>query len=158
MRQALFEEFQQIEWQARVQAIRERLDEQRDQRQEQEREAAREAEREAQEQQAHVERQQVQIRARMAAGLQWHGDRVLPGDQCDSHLLEFRNVIELEDTGSYRYPNDFADAALRNAIDERPAGRAVKLLMLSLDRDLAADVQAKNGANADDDSQLQVQP
>ena len=30
--------------------------------------------------------------------------------------------------------------------------------MLSLDRDLAADIQAKNGATADDDSQLQVQP
>ena len=38
MRQALFDEFQQIEWQARVEAIRERLDEQREQRQEQERE------------------------------------------------------------------------------------------------------------------------
>jgi hypothetical protein len=29
--------------------------------------------------------------------------------------------------------------------------------MLSLDRDLAADVQSKNGATADDDNQLQVQ-
>ena len=29
--------------------------------------------------------------------------------------------------------------------------------MLSLDRDLAADIQAKNGATADDDNQLQVQ-
>ena len=33
----------------------------------------------------------------------------------------------------------------------------MKLLMLSLDRDLAADVQSKNGATADDDNQLQVQ-
>ena len=56
-----------------------------------------------------------------------------------------------------RYPNDFANAALRNAVNEEPGGRAVKLLMLSLDRDLAADMQAKNGATADDDSQLQVQ-
>ena len=105
MRQTLFDEFQQIEWQARVQAIRERLDEQRVQRQEQEREAEQDAEREAQEQQAQVERQAVQIiiRARMAAGLQWHGDRLLPGEQSDSHLLEFRNVIELEGTGAYRY-------------------------------------------------------
>ena len=31
------------------------------------------------------------------------------------------------------------------------------MLMLSLDRDLAADIQSKNGASADDDSQLQVQ-
>ena len=37
MRQALFDEFQQIEWRARVEAIRERLDEQREQGQEQER-------------------------------------------------------------------------------------------------------------------------
>ena len=29
--------------------------------------------------------------------------------------------------------------------------------MLSLDRDLAADIQSRNGATADDDSQLQVQ-
>ena len=37
VRQALFDEFQEIEWRARAEAIRERLDEQRDQRQEQER-------------------------------------------------------------------------------------------------------------------------
>ena len=66
----MFEEFQQIEWQARAQAIRERLDEQRVQLQEQEREEEQEAEREAQEQQAQVDRQAVQIRARIAAGLQ----------------------------------------------------------------------------------------
>ena len=30
--------------------------------------------------------------------------------------------------------------------------------MLSLDRDLAAEIQNKNGAAADDDIQLQVQP
>ena len=119
MRQALFDEFQQIEWQARVQAIRERLDEQRVQRQEQplEREEEQEAEREAQEQQAQVDRQAVQIRARMAAGLQWHGDRLLPGEQCESQLLGFRNVVELEGTGEYRYASDYANAALRNAVD-----------------------------------------
>ena len=94
----MFDEFQQIEWQARVEAIRERLDEQRQQRQEQEREQEQEAERQAQEQQAQVDRQAVQVqqeRARMSANLQWHGDRLLPGEQCDSHLLEFRNVVEL---------------------------------------------------------------
>ena len=160
MRQALFDEFQQIEWQARVEAIRERLDEQRQQRQEQEREQEQEAERQAQEQQAQVDRQAVQVqqeRARMVANLQWHGDRLLPGEQCDSHLLEFRNVVELEGTGAYRYASDYADIALRNAVDERPGSRATKLLMLSLDRDLAADLQGKNGATASDDSQLQVQ-
>ena len=55
--------------------------------------------------------------------LQWHGDRLLPGEHCESHLIEFRNVIGLEDTGSYRYPNDFANAALRNAIDELGEGQ-----------------------------------
>ena len=94
---------------------------------------------------------------RMTTSLQWHGDRLLPGKHCESHLVEFRNVIELDDSQAYRYPNDHADAALRNAIDERPGARAVKLLMLSLDRDLAADIQGKNGATADDDRQLQVQ-
>jgi len=142
VRQALFDEYQQIEWQARVEAVRERLDEQRQQRLEQEREQEQqEADRLAQEQ-AQVQAAQVQQqRARMAANLQWNGDRLLPGEQCDSHLLEFRNVVELEGTGAYRYPNDFANAALRNAVDERPGSRATKLLMLSLDRDLAADLQ-----------------
>ena len=36
MRAALFDEFKEIEWRARVEAIREKLDQQRDQRQEQE--------------------------------------------------------------------------------------------------------------------------
>ena len=57
------------------------------------------------------------------------------------YVLEFRNVVELEGTGVYRYASDYADAALRNAVDERPGSRTTKLLMLSLDRDLAADLQ-----------------
>ena len=155
----MFDEYQQIEWQARVEAVRERLDEQRQQRLEQEREQEQqEADRLAQEQ-AQVQAAQVQQqRARMAANLQWHGDRLLPGEQCASHLLAFRNVIELEGTGAYRYANDFATVALRNAVDERPGSRATKLLVLSLDRDLAADLQGNNGAVANDDNQLQVQP
>ena len=100
VRQALFDEFQNIEWQARVEAIRERLDEQRRERQEREeeqeqadREAAAEHEREA-DRQVLVEKR----KARMAPGLQWQGDRLLPGEHCESHLVEFRNVIGLEDT------------------------------------------------------------
>ena len=50
VRQALFDEFQRIEWQTRVEAVRERLDEQRLQRQEEEREQEQEAEAQAQEQ------------------------------------------------------------------------------------------------------------
>ena len=159
MRQALFDEFQQIEWQARVEAIRERLDEQRSERQEQERAQEQADEQAAAQEQREADRQarEKKKRDRMVVGLQWQGDRLLPGEHCESHLIEFRNVIGLEDTGSYRYPNDFAVPALRNAIDERAGGRAVKLLMLSLDRDLAADLQSKNGASADDDNQLQVQ-
>ena len=80
---------------------------------------------------------------RMTATLQWHGDRLLPGEHCESHLVEFRNVIELDDSGAYRHPNDHASVALRNAVNEEPGGRAVKLLMLSLDRDLAADIQLR---------------
>ena len=57
MRQVLLEEFQQIEWQARVEATRERLDEQRLQRQEQEREQEQEADRQAQEQEREADRQ-----------------------------------------------------------------------------------------------------
>ena len=72
----------------------------------------------------------------MTTTLQWHGDRLLPGEHCESHLVEFRNVIELDDSGAYRHPNDHANVALRNAVDEEPGSRAVKLLMLSLDRDL----------------------
>ena len=154
VRQALFDEFQHIEWQARVEAIRERLDEQRSERQEREEEQEQADREAAAEHEGEADRQALvnTRRARMAPGLQWNGDRLLPEEHCESHLVEFRNVIGLEDTGSFRYANDHADAALRNAIDERPGGRAVKLLMLSLDRDLAADLQSKNGASAHDDN------
>ena len=158
----MFGEFEQIEWRARIEAIRERLDEQREQRQEQER-AQEQADRQAAEQHEQEADRQAGVLAnrekRTTTSLQWHGDRLLPGEHCESHLVEFRNVIELDDLGAYRYPNGYADAALRiNAVDERPGSRAVKLLMLSLDRDLAADIQAKNGATADDDSQLYATP
>ena len=104
MRQALFDEFQQIEWQARAEAIRERLDDQRRERQEQE-EAQEQAEREAaaqHEQEADRQAAQDNRRVKMALALQWHGDRLLPGEHCESHLIEFRNVIGLDDTGSCR--------------------------------------------------------
>ena len=147
VRQTLFAEFQQIEWQARVEAIRERLDQQRADREEQEREQER-ADRQAEEQEQVAEQAGVfaDHRKRMTTTLQWHGDRLLPGEHCESHLVEFRNVIELDDSGAYRHPNDHANVALRNAVNEDPGGRAVTLLMLSLDRNLAADIQAKNGA------------
>ena len=96
----MFNEFQQIEWQARVEAIRERLDEQRQRRQEAERAQEQVAEEQTQEQEEEADRQASQARQIMAISLQWQGDRLLPGEQCDSHLLELRNVIELEGTGA----------------------------------------------------------
>ena len=112
----LFDEFKEIEWRARVEAIREKLDQQREARQEQEKEKER-ADRQAEEaeQEEQVAEQAgvlVDSKKRMATTLQWHGDRLLPGEHCESHLVEFRNVIELDDSGAYRYANDFATAAL----------------------------------------------
>ena len=100
----MFDEFQEIEWRARIEAIRETLDQQRDQRQEQERNerADREAG-EAEQSESEQEIEQAGVFAlqkkRMTTTLQWHGDRLLPGEHCESHLIEFRNVIELDDSG-----------------------------------------------------------
>ena len=85
MRQALFDEFQHIEWQARVEAIRERLDDQRRERQEKEEEQE-QADRQAAEQhEQEADRQAgvlADLRKRMTTSLQWHGDRLLPGEHC----------------------------------------------------------------------------
>ena len=98
----MFDEFKEIEWRARVEAIREKLDQQREQRQEQER--AERAERQAEEEEESEQEEQASVFAfsteKMAPILQWNGDRLLPGEQCESHLLEFRNVLELEGTGA----------------------------------------------------------
>ena len=97
MRQALFDEFQQIEWQARVEAIRERLDDQRRERQEQE-EAQEQAEREAAAQHEHdADRQAAQDnrRVKMALALQWHGDRLLPGEHRDCDLAFITSLDEV---------------------------------------------------------------
>ena len=126
VRAALFDEFQEIQWRARIEAIREKLDQQGDQRQEQERNERADRQAEEAEQSEQVAEQAGVIalqKKRMATTLQWHGDRLLPGEHCDSHLVEFRNVIELDDSGAYRYANDFATVALRNAVDERAGGR-----------------------------------
>ena len=156
----MFDEFKEIEWRARVEAIREKLDQQREQRQEQER--AERAERQAEEEEESEQEEQAGVFAfsieKMSPILQWNGDRLLPGEQCESHLLEFRNVLELEGTGAFRYASDYADVALKDVVDEKPGSRAIKLLMLSLDRDFAADLQGKNGAAASDDSQSDDEP
>ena len=91
MRAALFDEFKEIEWRARAEAIREKLDQQRDLRQEQEKreEADREAEEEAEEEVAEQAGVFADHRKRMTTTLQWHGDRLLPGEHCESHLVDF---------------------------------------------------------------------
>ena len=60
-------------------------------------------------------------------------------------------------TGSFVYPDNYADAALRGTLDTRPGSRAIRLFMLSLDQDLAAELRAKGGLVADDENQLKVQ-
>ena len=66
-------------------------------------------------------------------------------------------MIGLDNTGSFVYPNNFADAALRGTVDTQPGSRAIRLFMLSLDQDLAADLRAKDGLVADNKHQLKVQ-
>ena len=80
MRQALFDEFQQIEWRARIEAIRERLDKQRKDRQERANEQEEQANRQA-EQEADRQADQDNRSGRMVTSLQWHGDRLLPAEQ-----------------------------------------------------------------------------
>jgi hypothetical protein len=59
VRAALFDEFKEIEWRARVEAIREKLDQQREQRQEQER--AERAERQAEEEEESEQEEQAGV-------------------------------------------------------------------------------------------------
>ena len=106
MRAGFVRRVQEIEWRARVEAIREKLDQQRDQRQEQEREQSKPTGRQKKQSRNEQVAEQAGVlaiqRKRMATTLQWHGDRLLPGEHCESHLVEFRNVIELDDSGAYQ--------------------------------------------------------
>ena len=72
------------------------------------------------------------------AQLQWTGDRLEPGDNLESHFARVEDVLGLDSTGSFVYPEDHADAALRGTLDTRQGSRAIRLFMLSLDQDLAA--------------------
>ena len=123
VRQALFDEFQEIEWRARVEAIREKLDQQREQRQEQEKSRAEPTERQKKKESEQERtgrcfchsalRKWPRFCSGMATGCSL-------GSTASRIWLSFRNVMELEGTGAYRYRIDLRDAALRNAIDERP--------------------------------------
>ena len=128
--------------------------------------ARREAERarqEAREQEAREQRKTREvreaefIRRRNMTQLQWTGDRLEPGDIPESHFARVEDVLGLDNTGSFVYPDDHADAALRGTLDMRPGSRAIRLFMLSLDQDLAADLRSKDGLVADAENQLQVQ-
>ena len=88
--------------------------------------------------------------------MQWTGDRLEPGNNPDSHFARVEDVLGLDNTGSFVYPDNYADAALRGTLDTRPGSRATRLLMLSLDQDLTADLRAKDGLVADDENQLKV--
>ena len=128
--------------------------------------ARREAERakqEAREQEARKQRKAREareaefIRRRKMTQLQWTGDRLEPGDNPESHFARVEDVLGLDNTGSFVYPDDHADAALRGTLDTRPGSRAIRLFTLSLDQDMAADLRSKDGLVADAENQLQVQ-
>ena len=107
-----------------------------------------------------AEQRQAELnRRRKMAQVKCTGDRLEPGDNPDSHFARVADVLGLESTGSFVYPGDYAesDAALRGTLDTRPGSRAIRLFMLSLDQDLAADLRAKDGLVADDENQLKVQ-
>ena len=122
------------------------------------REAA-EAREQARQEQALLEdeRQAKKTRRKKMTQVQWTGDRLEPGDNPDSHFARVEDVLGLDSTDSFVYPNDYADAALRGTLDTRPGSRSIRLFMLSLDQDLAADLRAKDGLTADAENQLQVQ-
>ena len=79
------------------------------------------------------------------AQLQWTGDKLEPGDNPESHFARVEDVLGLDNTASFIYPDTYADAGLRGTLDTRPGSRAIRLFMLSLDQDLAADLRAKDG-------------
>ena len=92
-------------------------------------------------------------------------DKLQAGDpNTAAHFLNARNLMESAPLQTFVYPADFggpnanaAQMALRGTLDMRPGGKAVKFLMTTIDKDLAADAQLKNGAAANDNEQLQVQ-
>ena len=100
-----------------------------------------------------------------AMSMQYRGDVLQSGDvKAPAHFMHVRNVLEAAPGGSYLYPDDFggagatpAQVAVRGTLDMRAGGRATKYLMTTVEKDMVEDAQLKNGVNANDDEQLQVQ-
>ena len=82
------------------------------------------------------------------------GDLLGPGEMPNSHLVRVENLMGSDNTGRFEYPTGHAAAG---TFDGRAGPRACQFLMTSLEADMAADLQEKDVAVADDDHQLQVQ-
>ena len=93
-------------------------------------------------------------RLRKMAGVVYTGDLLGPGEMPNSHLVRVENLIGSDNTDRFVYPAGHATAG---AFDGRAGSRACQFLMTSLEADMAADLQEKDGAVANDDHQLQVQ-
>ena len=96
----------------------------------------------------------TQDRLRKMAGVVYTGDLLGPGEMPNSHLVRVENLMGSDNTGRFHYP---AGHAAAGTFDGRAGSRACQFLMTSLEADMAADLQEKDGAVADDDHQLQVQ-
>ena len=57
-------------------------------------------------------RKAQESRRRKMAQVQWTGDKLEPGDNPDSHFARVEDVLWLDSTDSFVYPDDYADAAL----------------------------------------------
>ena len=97
------------------------------------------------------QRQAELNKRRKMAQAQWPGGRPEPGDNPESHFarVAIEDVLGLDNTvntctctDSFVYPDGHADAALRGTPGTRPGPRAIRLFVLSLDQDLAADLRA----------------
>jgi hypothetical protein len=93
-------------------------------------------------------------RLRTMAGVVFTGDLLGPGEMPNSHLVRVENLMNSDHTGRFHYPTGHAAVG---TFDGRAGSRACQFLMTSLEADMAADLQEKDGAVADDDHQLQVQ-
>ena len=99
------------------------------------------------------------------AAIAWTADKLVTGEFASPHMMQVRNLLESAPGLTYRYPMDHGgaqagagDVALRGTLDMRPGSRAFRFAMTTIDNDLAEDTSLKNGAGANDDEQLQVQP
>ena len=97
----------------------------------------------------------MQNRLKKMAGVVYTGDLLGPGELPNSHLVRVENLMGSDNKGRFEYP---AGHAAATTFDGRAGSRACQFLMTSLEADMAADLQEKDGQPvADDEHQLQVQ-